>query len=190
MNDEVLVIKAKNGDDDAFKQLLSNHHNMIYRIINNFLLDRGDFSIDKEELYQEASLVLHRAVFTFEEDKNMKFSSYAYILIRNKISNLLRNYGRIYNEEMYSLDNASYYEKYLNYAIEENPVSYHKEAEFKRNLDNFMETLNREDREILRLRNEEYSYKDISRVMNIHTKRIDNRLTSLKKRFNNYIDKK
>lgn len=190
MNDEILLIKIKNGDDEAFKELLNNYHKMIYRIINNFLLDKGDFTIDKEELYQEASLILYKAVFTYEKDKNMLFSSYAYLLIRSKISNLLRDYARVYNEEMYSLDNNFYYDRYLKYTINEDPVKYHKELEFKRNLDSFIENLNKEDREILRLKYDECSYKDISEYLDISTKRIDNRLTSLKKRFNNYISNK
>ena len=190
MNNDVLVIKIRNGDDDAFRQLLSNHHNMIYKIINNYLLDRGDFSIDKEELYQEASLILYNAVFSYEENKNMKFSSYAYILIRSRILNILRDYARIYTEEMYSIDNTYNYDKYLRYTVEENPVSYHKEKEFKKNLDGFMKTLNREDRQILRLKENDCTYKDISEIMNINIKRIDNRLTSLRKKFNNYMDDK
>ena len=189
MENNVLIRKARNGDDDAFKQLLKNHHNMIFRIINNCMLDRGDFSIDKDELYQEASVVLYRAIFTFEEDKNVKFSSYVYVLVRNRIFNLIRDYTRLYKEESYSLDVENNYENFLKYTANDNPVNYHKEEEFKRYLGNFIETLNTEDREILRLRNEQYSYKDISRIMNIHTKRIDNRLASLRKRFNNYLDK-
>lgn len=183
----ILVDRLVNGDHSAYDQLLSNHRNMIYKIINSHLLDRGDFSIDIQELFQEASIILYQAAFTYESDKNVKFSSYAYVLIRRRIFNLLRDYSNIYKAEMYSIDNGQYSDRYMYCAVKEDPVSYHKEMEFRRYLEEFIKKITPEERQILYLRGENCSYKDISRRLNISVKTVDNRLAKLRKRLNRYL---
>lgn len=188
MDENVLLVKRlTDGDHNAYTELLENHRKMIYSIINSHSLDRGDFTIDKQELYQEACIVLYEAAFSFEADKNVKFSSYVYILIRRKIFNLLRNYGSIYKEEMYSIDNEQNLDRYMYYAVNEDPIMYHKEKEFREYLDSFISQITPEERQILLLRGEKYSYKDIAKRLNISVKTIDNRLMKLRKRLGRYL---
>ena len=178
----VLVERVKKGDDEAFGQLLKNHHRMIYKIINGHNLDRGDYTIDRQELYQEASLALYDAVFSYEEGRNVKFSSYAYIVIRGRVINILRNYTNIYKEEMYSLDNECFAQRYLMYVAKNDPVSYHREVEFWKDLEEFMQCLDPQDRQILMMRGDRLSYREIADHLKINTKHIDNRLMVLRKR--------
>ncbi len=182
-----LIKRIRNGDDEAFKALLENHKKMIYKLIYGLSLEAGDFAIDVEEVFQEASLVLYRAVFTFEEDKNVKFSSYAYLVLKNRIRNVFRSYYNIYKEETYSIDSREHQDYLLSLAVKEDPVRYHKEQEFRKRLDRFMKELSSEDKQILELRGDEFSHKEIADLLHISTKKIDNRLRILRKRMGQYL---
>ncbi len=146
-----LINRIRNGDGEAFKALLENHKKMIYKLIYGLTLEAGDFAIDVGEVFQEASLVLYRAVFTFEEDKNVKFSSYAYLVLKNRIRNVFRSYYNIHKEETYSIDSREHQDYLLSLAVKEDPVRYHKEQEFRKRLDRFMKDLSSEDKQILEL---------------------------------------
>jgi len=180
-----MIHKIKQGDEEAFSELLKAHHKMIYKIINSFYLENGDYAVDKNDLYQEASLALYSAVFSFEENKDTKFSTYAYMLIRSKLLNILRSYFRTYEEEKYSIDNT---EAVQITAVNDNPIDYHKEREFEKYLGTFIQGLSPEDRQILKLRYEDMTYKEIAQLLQINTKRIDNRLRSLRKRLKAYLE--
>ncbi len=171
----------KSGNEDAFRELLENHRRMIYKIIYSFPLDKGDFRIDENDLFQEACIALYEAVFSFQKERNVRFSTYAYMLMKSRITSHLRRLSRSQGEELFSLDAAD--DHLMKLAVKEDPAMYHREEEFRKQLERFMSSLNDEDRQILELKNEDHSYREISEELRIPVKRIDNRLRSLRKRF-------
>ena len=181
-----LVNRIKHGDDSAFALLLNRHHRMIYKIIYSFSLENGDYAVDKDDLYQEASLALYSAAKGYEEDRNVLFSSYAFMVIRNKLRNILRAYYRTYEQEKYSID---VYERNdgRSFFVSDNPIAYHREQELKENYACFIEKLPETDRRILLMKGEDQSYKEIARQLKISEKQIDNRLRALRKKFKTYI---
>ena len=182
-----LVKRVRNGDEEAFRILLENHRKMIYSLIYNSSLEMGDYAIDIEEVFQEASLILYQAVFSFEEDKKVKFTSYAYLVLKNRIRNVFRSFYNIYKEETYSIDSHEHQDYFLSLAIKEDPIGYHKEQEFRQKLNHFMNALPVQDRQILEMRGNKLSYKEISKQLHISTKKIDNRLRVLRKRMGTYL---
>ena len=176
----------KSGNEDAFRELLENHRRMIYKIIYSFSLENGDYAVDKDDLYQEASLALYHAAKTFEEERNVLFSSYAYMVIRSRLLNALRIYYRTYEQEKYSID---VYERNngRTFCVSDNPIAYHREQELKENYACFVDKLPETDRKILLLRGEDLSYKEIARQLKISEKQIDNRLRALRKKFRTYL---
>ena len=62
----------------------------------------------------------------------------------------------------------------------------HKKMIYKR-LNRFMKELSSEDKQILELRGDELSYKEIADLLHISTKKIDNRLRILRKRMGQYL---
>ena len=72
MEDNMEIIeKIRSGNEKAFEQLLEEYNRMIYSIINSYNLESGDYAIDRLDLYQEASLALYEAVFSYEEKRNV-----------------------------------------------------------------------------------------------------------------------
>lgn len=185
-----LVKRIKNGDEKSYEILLMNHKNMIYKIINTADIYRGDYIADTESLFQEGSIALYNAVFTFEENKGMCFTSYAYMIIRSRINTYLRD-DRSFLDDMCSIDNnpcIDYHISMSNLCIAENPITYHKELEFEETLNKFVDNLNSEDRQIFEMRSNDLSYKQISERLKINTKRVDNRLRLLRRRLKKYLE--
>lgn len=191
MKDYSNEIKAiKNGDKDKFNIILEDHKKMIYKIIYDRNLNVGDFMYDIESLYQEGCLALYKAVFTYEENKGTTFTSYSYMLIRSKINTYIRD-NKIFNNECSSIDNIDNIDYRIvisSHSVEENPVEYHRELEFEKKLNKFISKLTPEDREIINMKIDNKSYKQISDRLKTNTKRVDNRLRILRKRLREYIN--
>ncbi|MBQ2656963.1 MAG: sigma-70 family RNA polymerase sigma factor [Erysipelotrichaceae bacterium] len=181
-----LIDRIREGDDSAFAALLKRHHRMIYKIINSFALENGDYAVDKDDLYQEASLALLSAARTYEKDRKVLFTSYAFMVIRSRLLNTLRTYYRTYEQEKYSID---VYERSdgRDFYISDNPITYHREQELKENYACFIQKQTETDRRILLMKGEDQTYKEIARQLKITEKQIDNRLRALRKKFKTYI---
>ena len=175
-----LIRQIRSGDEEAFAILVKNHHRMIYRIIYNHRLDSGDYRIDAEDLYQESCLALYGAVVTFEEKRGVRFSTYAYMVMNARIKSILRSHYRSGNCELYSLDRSSDHD--MNLCVREDPAAYHREVRFREELEQFIASLDPQDRQILRMKEEDCSYRQISERLKINVKKVDNRLRFLKKR--------
>ncbi len=175
-----LIGKIRNGDDRAFSALVKQYRRMIYKIIYTFDLDSGDFRIDEEDLFQEGCLALYDSVFSYEEDRNVRFSTYAYLVIRGKIRDRLRALSRSQGEDVYSLEKATDHD--LRFCICSEPLQYHREQVMKERIESFFAGLKEEDRQILQMKKEEYTYKQIAQRLGINRKKVDNRIRYLKKR--------
>lgn len=178
-NINTVIQKLKEGDNDAFEKLLALHHKMIYKIINNMDRSIGDFIIDESDLYQEASLALYEAAVSFEEDREVKFSTYAYVHIKNSLLNFTKGYRRRYRDDIYSFDGNP---QGMNLRVADSVADAYNEKQFKEELNRFLENLNEEDRMILLMRGSDYSYKEIADKLNTSVKRIDNKLRMLRHR--------
>ena len=185
-----IIERIRNGDKEAFSELLDNHRNLIYSIINTFNLHYSTFKIDEADLFQEGSMALYEAVFTYEKNKQTKFSTYAYLVIRSKMSNYISRYSRIYSREYLSIDSIIHQERYKGIAVHDAPFQYHRESELGRGIGRFMNNLSFEDRMIVEMRSRNCSYKQIANKLKINTKKVDNRLNSIRKSLKCFLDEK
>ena len=178
-NINIIIQRLKEGDNDAFEKLLSVHHNMIYKIINSIDRSLGDYIIDENDLYQEASLALYEAAESFEPDREVKFSTYAYVHIKNNLLNYVKKYRRRYRDDIYSFDVNP---RSMDFQVADSTRNSYNENQFREELEKFLGNLNEEDRMILLMRGSDYSYKEIAEKLNTSTKRVDNKLRVLKQR--------
>ena len=174
-----ILDRIKQGDNDAFEELLEKHRLLIFKIINAQRLDAGDYHLDEEDLFQEGCLALYDAVFTYEEDRNVQFSTYAYIVVAGRIRSAVRNERKTLKGGYSSLDLNS--DRDLLMCVAEDPCEYHKETQVLDVLEKFMATLNEEDRRIFQMKKDQYSYKEIADSLQISTKKVDNRLRYLRR---------
>lgn len=184
MKEEILIKKVKRDDDLALRDLINQYEKMIYKIIHSFTLSQGDYCVSIDELFQEGRIGMYEACKTYNKQTNCKFSTFAYIVIKRKIGKALYRNLSIYKNESISIDKNIELQNCIAYesrCVEDNPIAYHNSEEnddtSKSNKD-----LSSIDRKIIRLRLEDYSYKEISKMLKISCKKIDNRLQYLKRR--------
>lgn len=179
--EDILIFKAKEGDDDACKKVINEYTRLIYSIINNYHLEYGDYSVSKEDLFQEGCIALLEACKTFKQNGNTKFSTYAYIVIKRRV---IREYYKMvkpYHEE-FSFDKyemQDHMDFFSNRCVSDNELSYtinEKRYDLKD-----IDFISKEDKKIIELRMQNYSYKEISELLNISIKRVDNRLSRIRK---------
>lgn len=76
--------------ESNFKALEEQYSRLIHKYIGNKFID----GYDKDDLYQECLMVLDSANQTYDPSLNVKFTTYFYINMRNKISNMIKKQDR------------------------------------------------------------------------------------------------
>ncbi|MGI6175553.1 MAG: SigB/SigF/SigG family RNA polymerase sigma factor [Christensenellales bacterium] len=86
-----LLRKAQDGDDEA-QETLVKHNAGLVRSLSMRFINRG---IDYEEIYQIGCIGLIKAIRNYDEQYNVRFSTYAVPLITGEIKRFLRDDGMI-----------------------------------------------------------------------------------------------
>lgn len=89
-NPELLNL-AKNGDSEAMNKLIEMNLPLVMSISKKFL-NRG---YEYEDIFQIGSIGLVKAINNFNTDYNVKFSTYAVLMIIGEIKRFLRDDGMI-----------------------------------------------------------------------------------------------
>ena len=185
MEEAILLERCRREEEGAFEELLENFTGMIRKIISRYPVQVGDYTIPKEDLFQEAALGLYDAVQQYTPGKGTKFSSFAYLVIRRRIQHKYSAFITVYKRESASLDNEFRSFDKLTYFLED-PAEREESASRRRNLHRFIHTLKEEDRKILELRSKAYAYKEIAEELSLPVKRVDNKIARLKKLYRRY----
>lgn len=86
-----LIIKAKDGNEEAFEQIIRENSPLVWSIVRRFL-GRGT---DADDLYQLGCVGLIKAVHGFDESLGNQFSTYAVPKITGEIRRFLRDDGAV-----------------------------------------------------------------------------------------------
>ena len=180
MEEEKLLTKIKNNDDDAFIEMITKYNNMIHSIIRRYSDKYPYIKLSKEDLYQEACISLFSACKSYDPSKKTKFSTFAYRVIYCQIGKeVIKTLKVIQNEVMlYDSEESIQHIKY----IKDNEFVYMP----KHYMNEYVEKikyLSSEDQTIIKMRLSNYSYKEIANRLHITTKRVDNRLAKLKRKW-------
>lgn len=190
MTEEEIAKLIQEGNDEAFTKLVNEFRYMIYKLIHSYERNIGDFKCDHDDIFQEACIALYNACMNYDASQGTKFSSYAYIVIRSSVVNSIKKYVRICSGEYYSIDknaNADYRNSIATNYVFDNPVEYLKRRQQKNDLQDFLLSLPQEDLLIVDMRRDGKTYKQIAKTLGITTKRVDNRLRSIKRKFAKYM---
>lgn len=90
-------------------ELIEKSYKLIHYVINKQKLDRSIY----DDLYQEGCIGLIKAANSYNKNSNIKFSTYAYICIRNEILMYLRknknNYKNVSLNKMFNNVKLEYF---------------------------------------------------------------------------------
>ena len=86
-----LILAAKSGDESAFSELCQVYKPLIENMTSRYIARLSAIIQDKDDLRQEATVAFYRAVTTYDltQDK-VSFGLYAKICINNRMISLMR----------------------------------------------------------------------------------------------------
>ena len=110
MTNERLCVLAQKGDESARELLVEKNMGFIIQtadlIYRSSSLEGSDLNIDMDDLVQEGSIGLLRAVDGFDPARKLKFLTYAAPFIRNAMTDLVRDAFSRYEQRMVDSENG------------------------------------------------------------------------------------
>ena len=110
MTNERLCTLAQKGDEAAREILVEKNMSFIVQtadlVYRSSSLEGSDLNIDVDDLVQEGSIGLLRAVDSFDPARKIKFLTYAAPFIRNAMTDLVRDAFSRYEQRMVDSENG------------------------------------------------------------------------------------
>lgn len=176
-----LISLAKSGNADALSSMISRYSDMVLQKSRSFKNISG---LESDDIYQEGMLGLLSAIYSFDESRNVLFSTYASVLVTRKMLSALRSAnskGNIPLKEYTSIENET--ELLSSSPDPEELLIYNEELDF---VNNFIEkNLSKTERKVLKLRYFGLSYSEIAEILDCGEKSVDNALQRIRRKYNN-----
>ena len=110
MTNERLCVLAQKGDEAAREILVERNMGFIVQtadlIYRSSSLEGSDLNIDVDDLVQEGSIGLLKAISTYDQSIGVKFLTYAAPFIRNAMTDLVRDAFSRYEQRMVDSENG------------------------------------------------------------------------------------
>lgn len=185
LTDEELALLAAAGDDESMACLISK----ITPVAKAKASDFAKARIPDEDLVQEGMLGFLDAVKSYDPSRNVPFRSFAETCINNRIVSAVR---LNYNNKNAALSSALSFEDDDSDMRDANSdpaliISEKDESEYLNNLLN--SGLSELERKVVHLRLKNLSYSQISKILGINEKSIDNALQRIKKKMRAKLNK-
>lgn len=178
-NELLYLIQEKN--EEAGDLLFERYKHIIDISINKYLRSAYALNVDIEELKQEAMLGYVDAIHSYNDNMNMKLSSFISLCVERRLQNIIRknNTGKIKMlKEAYSLDNEIGEDLTLADVVGDNrnnPEVIKEEKESVKKLrEKIDSTLSNSEKEVLELMLNDYSSEEIASILSVDIKRVYN----------------
>lgn len=160
--------------DEARVELLARYLRMIRVIVSRFA---GSFS-DAEDLTQEGMVCLFHAIPRFSNEKNVRFSTFAYVCVMNRVKTLMRTQNKeiplLTEDELYGMENLT------DYATPET-ILMEKESYTERCME-VQALLSKREWEILQCVMSGMSYQAVAYLYGIPVKSVDNAMQRVRRK--------
>jgi RNA polymerase sporulation-specific sigma factor len=183
-SDRELVELVRGGDTDAFTVLLDRYMSAIRAEVFRYAQASG---ADGEDMQQEAMITLFRAVRGFHPDRGAQFNTYALTAIRNALGALAKRHRQNVSKDagfdLAGIDPAKLISQTPGTPGERPVEDMYLDREASRIRALKIETLLSEfERRVLKLYLGGHSYQQISHVLGISTKAVDNALQRVRRK--------
>ena len=181
INDYEILYMIKEKDDYAQNIIYEKYLPVIKKIASkyiNFVVNRG---ADYEDLVQEGTIGLSKAITGYRDDQNAMFYTYACLCIERHINVFCRDISSKKNE---ILNSCLYSEDVINCQGSKYQYSNPEEVNIEQlNYQEFIKCKNYFDIDkssILELRYNGFTYKEISQLLDISISTVDGRLSKIR----------
>ena len=178
-NELLYLIQEKN--EEAGDLWFERYKHIIDISVNKYLRSAYALNVDIEELKQEAMLGYVDAIHSYNDNMNMKLSSFISLCVERRLQNIIRknNTGKIKMlKEAYSLDNEIGEDLTLADVVGDNrnnPEVIKEEKESVKKLREKIDSaLSNSEKEVLELMLNDYSSEEIASILGVDIKRVYN----------------
>lgn len=163
-NDNELIYMVQENDEYSTSILLEKYTPIIFKLSNEYYKKYNGCIYEMDDFYQEALVSFYKALYTYDNTKNVLFYTYVIICIKRALS----SFGRLVLNSKNKDDNVDITE--LEYCIEdvlENPITRESYKELENIIKDVIFSLSLEAGAIIELKINGFTYKEISKLLDI-----------------------
>ncbi len=177
-DDNSLVSKAKSGDTVALTRLLERYSDTILQKARSF---KGLSGIESDDLYQEGMMGFVAAVYSFDETREIPFSTYAVTVAVRKMISALKKSNNKSNLPLRSYISIEEENNLLSFApTPEEIIIYNEELD---KINSFIKAkLSKTEKKVLKLSLLGMSYSEIADILECAEKSVDNAIQRIRKK--------
>lgn len=184
------------NSEDAYSMMIEKYQPIIIKQADYYLKKYAGHGIEKEELIQEGTIGLINAIHYYMEEEDCLFYTFANLIIKREMERYIKKqtrykhqiltnatsiHGLIVGDDI-MLEDTLFDDKYL---VE----NMSNDIYFKKVLYDFKYELSDVQSQIYELRLNSFSNKEISILLGLTYKRVDNCIRLTKEKFKKYIQK-
>ena len=179
-SDDELLLMSSSGDQDAEEELISRYKRKVSICARRFYLFGGD----NDDLIQEGTIGLLKAIRTFNPEKGVSFSSYAEVCIRSKLLDAIsfRKYTGFLSLDEPDLSDSSF--------SDNNPETLFIENEhYEEFVASLKDRLSAYERSVLDMYLQGMNYNELSDQLNKPVASVYNAIQRIRLKLSAHIDK-
>lgn len=177
-DDNTLVSLAKSGDTKALTRLIEQYSKKILQKAKSF---KGLSGIEFDDLYQEGMMGFVSAVYSFDETRDIQFSTFALTVATRKMLSAIRVSNNKSNLPLRAYIPIEEENNLLSHSPTPEEVVIYNE-EFERISDFIKNNLSKTEKKVLKLSMLGMSYQEIAEILECTEKSVDNAIQRIRKK--------
>ena len=184
INDEELIYMIRENDEEAWNIIMEKYEPLLKYLAFYYQKTYGvKTSIDYEDLLQEMRFTLYKTIRLYKTDENNRFYPYLSTSLKNTCNDYYNRRYKRYQKEFLVADIGKYE---LNEELDPLLKTYCDHYIVEK-LQEFNNKLKSEDSAIFLLRLSSMTYQDISIILGIDAKKVDNSIFKTKQKLKKYL---
>ena len=167
-----------------FDTILYEYRYLIDMVIKRVRSELGDWKVDRDDLFQEGQIALHRAYEKYTGPKE-NFANYAYVSIRRRIIRHITYEFRHFATAEISSDRDIFTDSSIIYhrtaKTSDDPKNIFALKEKEKLLNRVYDSLDENQKRLIEYRHNGLSYKEMAEAMSVKPKKIDNEIQKIKR---------
>ena len=178
INDYEVVYMVRENDEEAREIIFNKYIPIVRRIASDHLALAKMARIEYEDLVQEGLIALNEAINKYNERSGVLFYTFLCVCVERRIL----TYCRKMNSSKHYLLNTYLDDEYI-YSVSDNDVfeAYFNEINLERKFVSFKNLFDIVESNIFELRYNGFSYKEISKLLDIPVSTIDGKLCKIRR---------
>ena len=182
-DDNILIDKSKSGDIESLNLLINKYSKFVMTLAHSFKNLKG---LEPDDLYQEGMLGLLSAVYSYNPNTCVEFSSYLNIVVKRKMISAIRtttNGGNSPLVDYKSIDDG--FDSVCETSSIDSQMIFNDEL--SRYIDFANKNLSKIEKKVFKLRIYGMTYDEISDMLDISIKSVDNAVQIIRNKIKKII---